>query len=142
MNDHASGQVEGIQQIPSPQEMELVPRHARKNRDPFGSQHGPSTSIQALNLYFNIDEIPSPPPYSLKDNPRLLVDYWEGTITLNLYIHGTSIPLKYWRDLYAYNKPESWKIIKETWSRVRVYYPLLNYKSSSLTKILALLWSI
>jgi hypothetical protein len=111
------------------------PRFAQKpGQDAFynDSEGEVGIMLNCLNITCAIAEIPDPPPYSLSDNPRLLVDYWEGTISLGFQIQGISVLLKYWREVYAYNRPEVWKRQKENWNRVRV--SVLDYKISFITR--------
>jgi hypothetical protein len=93
---------------------------------------GPGIYLASLRITCTVAEIPDPPPWSLREDPKLLIDYWEGTVGLGLYIHGISIPMKNWREVYAYNRPEVWKKSKQQWSCVRVSIHLLTIELSFL----------
>jgi hypothetical protein len=80
--------------------------------------------IPELQLIATIDEVPDPPAVSYAhDLPKLLHD-WD--FALLPQIGNISIPLKYWCQLYRWNRPDIWKLKKEVWSQWRVSYSHLH----------------
>jgi len=66
--------------------------------------------------YFDIPELPSVNYTSINLNE--LIHDWDDSS--HLIIHNIPIPLKYWKKVYCYEKPDEWNGIKTNWCKWRV----------------------
>ena len=73
-------------------------------------------------------DIDDPPSLKYSSNMDELIQDWEDSS--HLIVNDVPIPLKYWKQIFRYAKPEAWKLLKNHWSNWRVNIPFGIYESS------------
>lgn len=71
-------------------------------------------------------DIDDPPLLKYSNDMDGLLRDWEDSS--HLIVNNVPIPLKYWKQIYRYAKPEAWKLLKNHWSNWRVNIPLRNLR--------------
>ena len=67
----------------------------------------------------DIDDLPPAIQYS--NNIEGLLKDWEDSS--HVVINGVPIPVKYWKQVYSYSRPEVWNLIKNQWGIWKVSIP-------------------
>src|SRR6202035_3613213 len=85
--------------------------------------------IDNYRIHYDTTTLPDPPTvfYRSKNDLEQLIKDW--TSTSDLKIDGVRIPLCYWQKLYSRTRPRVWKIIKDQWSKFKLFVGA--YKSFS-----------
>ena len=74
-------------------------------------------------------DIDDPPLLTYSNNIDGLLQDWEDSS--HLVVNDVSIPLKYWKQIFRYAKPEAWKLLKNNWSNWRVNTSFEIYENSA-----------
>lgn len=69
-------------------------------------------------LHFTEFDIPDPPNLKYANNLDQLIHDWDHSS--HITIKHVDIPLKYWSQVFRWASPETWKMLKNEWSKWRV----------------------
>jgi hypothetical protein len=69
-------------------------------------------------LRFTETDIPMPPFLRYGSKMDQLITDWNDSS--HIHINDVPIPLRYWSQVYRWNRPDAWKVLKNEWHNWRV----------------------